>query len=350
MRILFFIVCLISFCQFGYSQADINTNINNDTILFPTDFFDQTEPLELTLEFDIKKFMYEKAKEEYLPAKLTYYANDSSEIEKNVRIKARGISRQKHCRLPPFWLNIKESNIIDDYISESKKIKVVTLCRSGNTYNKYLLNEYIIYRLYNIITDKSFNVRLLKINYIDTGKKNKENKSWAFMIEPEDLLAKRLNALPIKIDNLNYNHTDTLDADIMCFFQYMIGNTDFTVNGRHNVKLYKHKDHTKPLLIPIPYDFDFAGLVNADYANPAEILDLESVTERYFLGLCRSDDQYLNVINIFEAKKDEMYSFIDSFEYLEKRFRKSTLNYLDEFYKEMSKPNFIEKSLRTTCR
>ncbi len=350
MRILFFIVCFISFWQFGYSQTDINTNINNDTILFPPDFFDQTEPLELTLEFDIKKYMNEKAKEEYLPAKLTYFVNDSSEIEKNVRIRARGISRQRHCRLPPFWLNIKESNIIDDYISDSKKIKVVTLCRNGNEYTKYLLNEYIIYRLYNIITDKSFKVRLLRINYIDTGKRNKESESWAFMIEPENLLAKRLDAFDIKIDYLNYKHTDSMSADIMCFFQYMIGNTDFTVNGRHNVKLFKYKDIAKPLLIPIPYDFDFAGLVNADYANPAEILDMESVTERYFLGLCRSDYQYLKVINIFEAKKDEMYSFIDLFEYLDRKSQESTLKYLDEFYKEMSKPNFIENSLRKTCR
>lgn len=339
------------FCsQFGYSQNDRETNINSDTILFTPVFFDRTEPLKLTLEFDVKKLMIEKAKEEYLPAKLVYFTSDSLKIEKNARVKARGISRQRHCYFPPFWLTIESSTHNDDSLVDSKKVKIVTLCRNNNEYNRYLLKEYLIYKLYNIITEQSFRVRILDIKYIDTGRKNKEHKDWAFMIEPEDMLSKRLDALPIRIDNLNYRHVDSLSADIMCFFQYMIGNTDFTVNGRHNVKLLKYTDFTKPLLISVPYDFDFAGLVNTEYANPAEILDLENVTQRYFLGMCRSDAEYLKVINIFMEKKDEMYHFVESFEYLDNRSRREVLRYLDEFFKEMSKPDFIEKKLRKTCR
>lgn len=336
--------------QLGYSQIDNAQNLKNDTILFTPDFFDQNEPLELTLEFNVKKLMIEKAKEEYLPAKLIYFTNDVARIEKAVRIKARGESRQRHCYLPPFWLNIKKSNINDDNLLDSKKIKIVTLCRNNSEYNRYLLKEYLIYKLYNIITDKSFRVRMLEINYIDTERKNKESRSWAFMIEPEDMLSKRLDALPINIDNLNYRHVDRLGADMMCLFQYMIGNTDFTVNGRHNVKLLKYKDFTKPLLLPVPYDFDFAGLVNADYANPAEILDLENVTERYYLGICRTDEEYQEVIDLFKKKKEAIYNFIESFKYLDNRSKRETLRYLDEFYNELDKDDFIERKLRKTCR
>ena len=349
MKLNLLILLFLFFLQFGYSQNDCEAKINSDTILFTSDFFIQTEPLQLTMKFDIKKLTFEKSKEEYLPAKLIYFTHDSIRIEKNVRVRARGESRKRICHFPPFWLNIKKANINDDYILD-KKIKIVTLCKKNNEYNKYLLKEYIIYKLYNIITDRSFRVRLLDVNYINTGRKNKENKSKAFMIEPEDMLSKRLNALSIRVDNLNYIHVDSLEADIMCFFQYMIGNTDFTVNGRHNIKLLKYTDFTKPLLVPIPYDFDFAGLVNSDYANPAEILNIENVTQRYFLGMCRSDYEYLKVMDVFKDKRDEMYHFIESFEYLDNRSKREILNYLDEFFKEISKPDFIEKKLRKTCR
>ncbi|MFC2096587.1 hypothetical protein ACFLQ3_02695 [Bacteroidota bacterium] len=339
--------------SFGFIFQNINLFAQastEDSILFTSDFFDSDEPLKISLEFNIKKYMNEKSDTVYLPAKLGYYISDTFKIEKEVRVKPRGISRLRHCHMPPIWLNIKKSNIKDDFISDSKKVKIVTLCRVNNEYTKYLLKEYLIYKLYNIITEKSFRVRLLKINYIDTGRKNKSNTHWAFMIEPENLLAERIEALPIKVDDLNYRHTDSTAADIMCFFQYMIGNTDFTVNGRHNVKLYKSKDHTKPLLIPIPYDFDFAGLISAEYANPADILDIERVAQRYFLGLCRSDSQYLKLMDLFEEKKDEMYGFVNSFEYLDERSRKVTLKYLDEFYDEMKHPKFIDKKLKRTCR
>lgn len=252
--------------------------------------------------------------------------------------------------MPPFWLNVKNTNLVNDSLFNAKKIKVVTDCRGGKIYENYLFNEFLLYNIYNLITENSFKVRLLNIKYVDTGRNKKSQQSWAFMIEPENRLASRIEALPIEFDNLNYRHADSLSADIMCFFQYMIGNTDFTVNGRHNIKLYKYKDFTKPDLITVPYDFDFAGFINTDYANPAEILELENVTERYYLGMCRTDEQYYRVIEIFNDKKKEIYELVNSYEYLSHVSRRSAIKYLDEFYDEMNKSNFIKKKLRKTCR
>ena len=204
--------------------------------------------------------------------------------------------------------------------------------------------------MYNVITDNSFRVRLLKIKYIDTGRNNKEDISWAFMIEPNNMLARRISALPIKKDNLKYRHTDTMNVDLMFLFQYMIGNTDFTINKRHNVKLFKYKDHTKPNLITVPYDFDFAGLIDAQYANPADKLDLTSVRERYYLGMCRPDEQYQRVIEIFKQKESVIFQTIDSFEFLSNRTKNNTRKYLEDFYEELNESDFIEKELNSTCR
>ena len=232
----------------------------------------------------------------------------------------------------------------------TNKIKVVPRCKGGKLYEDYILKEYLIYKLYNVITDNSFRVRLLKIKYIDTGRNNKEDISWAFMIEPNNMLARRISAFPVKKDNLRYKHTDTTNIDLMFLFQYMIGNTDLTITKRHNVELFKYKDHTKPNLIMIPYDFDFAGLVNAQYANPAEKLDITSVRERYYLGMCRTDEQYQIVIDIFKQKESEIFQTIDEFEFLGNRAKNSTRKYIEDFYQELHKSNFIEKKLNSTCR
>ena len=349
MRIILIIGYFICFYQFGYSQTDINPNINNDTILFPYDFFDHTTPLELTLEFDIKTYMNEKSIKEYLPARLTCFISDSLEIEKRVRIKARGMSRQRHCHFPSFWLNIKKSDINKDCIAESKKIKVVTLCRNNSDYKKYLLKEYLIYRLYNIITDNSFKVRLLKINYIDTGRRNKVTTNWAFMIEPEDLLAERLEAYPLKMNNIRYNQTDSILSATMSLFQYMIGNTDFSVAGRHNVKLLTLKEYLKPDILTIPYDFDYSGMVDAYYAVAADKFNIEDVTERYYYGMCRSDQLYNLVIDIYIEKKDEIFTLVQSFEHFDKRTRMYVLNYLEGFYEEIEDPKFIKNHIRPNC-
>ena len=150
MRILFLIICFICFCQFGYSQTGIKTNANNDTILFSNDFFDQNKALELNLEFDIKTFTAEKSDEVYLPAILTYYIDDTVEISRSVKIKARGKVRKDYCYFPPYFLNIKNTDLLDDSLSSVHKVKVVSHCKNSNLYNNYILKEYLIYKIFNL--------------------------------------------------------------------------------------------------------------------------------------------------------------------------------------------------------
>lgn len=349
MKNLMIFIFLACFVSFGYSSTNVKTNAKNDTILFSPDFFDQTEPLDITLEFDIKKFMKEKSDSKYLPAKLSYFINKNERVEEIVRIKARGEFRRDHCHFSPFWMNIKEADNIDEYFSDIKKIKVVTHCKDSKEYNNYLGKEFLAYKILNIITGYSFKVRLLNITYIDIGKKNKISNQLAFMIEPEELLAERLNAYPLKMDKVKYSQTDSIKTTTMSMFQYMIGNTDYSVAGRHNVKLLVSKDYKKPGIIPIPYDFDFCGLVNAYYAGTSDKIDIKSVTERYYYGMCRSDQLYNQILELFRDKKEDIFSLIQSFEYIDKKTRKYMLAYIDDFYEQIENPNFIKFYIRSTC-
>lgn len=320
-----------------------------DSVLFTNDFFDNDRALQLTLKFDIKKFTDEKMEEEYLPTTLLFFIDDTIEIKKQVRIKSRGIVRKKSCYFPPYFINIKNAGLQNNLFSDLNKVKVVSHCENTKTYTNYLLKEYLAYKIFNIITDYSFKVRLLNVEYIDEGRKNKSYTYKAFMIEPEELLAERLGLYSLDIDRFNYSQTDSVLTATMSLFQYMIGNVDFSINGRHNIKMVITKDYKNQKLIPIPYDFDYSGLVNAHYAIPDEKLNIVKVTERFYRGLCRSDYLYDMVLDIYREKKDEIYAFIKSFEYIDKKNRKDVLNYLDEFYDEIEDSNFVTKKIRSTC-
>lgn len=164
------------------------------------------------------------------------------------------------------------------------------------------------------------------------------------------MLAERLKMLPIKNDFVSIQLTDTLWTNYMAVFQYLIGNADYSVAGRHNVKLLRYNDVNQPNLIPVPYDFDYSGLVNANYAIPGENIGISSVTERYFLGPCRPAENYKKVLIEFQSKKEEIYRLINSFTYLAEKERQSVISYLNELFDYQNESYFIEKSFLSTCQ
>lgn len=170
-----------------------------DSILIHSDIFDFDQPAKISLKMDVKAFKKAKYDDEYLPAELRYELDSINDaVVKNVRIKARGKSRRKTCFFPPIKLNIRKADVRNDYLSDTKTIKLVTHCNSAVANRKYLLKEYLAYKLYEVVSPYSFRVRLVQMKYIDTGKRGKNIDTWAFMIEPIGVLAERLGMLNVK--------------------------------------------------------------------------------------------------------------------------------------------------------
>jgi hypothetical protein len=347
-----FISVLISCCAQGYvfSQDDEIDHFYSDTLSIKVDIFSLEEPMDITLKFDIKSYQRGKAKAKYLPVQLTYHVNDTLDINKKVKVKARGEFRRAYCILPPFFINLKKAKIGNRYLDTISKVKIVTHCKESKAHEQYLMKEYLTYKIYNEISPYSFRVRLIRMKYIDTGRKNKESSSWAFMIEPEKMMAERLGVTSIKSDGVSMRHTDTLMMDVVALYMYMIGNADYSVAGRHNLKLIRRKDPLKPLVVPVPYDFDYAGIVNASYAIPGENLGLTSVTERYYLGPCRSDQQYLAAIDQIQRNKDNILEIVRSSPYLDEKNRKEMIKYLGGYFSIEEKPENLIHSIKSTCR
>jgi len=92
----------------------------------------------------------------------------------------------------------------------------------------------------------------------------------------------------------------------MAVFQYLIGNTDWSIQYRQNIKLINVYKSSLP--VAVPYDFDHAGMVDAPYAKPAPELQLLAVTERRYRGYCMQDIQVFDkTIALFNSKKDTIY-------------------------------------------
>ena len=87
-----------------------------------------------------------------------------------IKVKTRGNFRKNptNCNFPPLKLDFKKDELENSIFEGQNRLKLVTHCRSGNMeYDQYVIQEYLAYRIYNIITNKSFKVRLARVNYID---------------------------------------------------------------------------------------------------------------------------------------------------------------------------------------
>ena len=118
----------------------------------------------------------------------------------------------------------------------SDKLKLVTHCRKGSTtYSQAVLSEHLAYRIFNLLTDASFRVRLMRITYVDTDRKDRAYSTFAFVIEHKKQLAKRLG---LKINESPKSEVRFLDArhtNLSSIYQYLIGNTDFSRFARRQV-------------------------------------------------------------------------------------------------------------------
>jgi len=327
--------------EFQESVKDWQQNYN---------LFDETDPLELTLKSDFRNLVKKKFKDEYQAAVIEIKFNDTISIVREIKIKPRGNFRRKNCFYPPIRLNFQKTKVFLQHLSEFDKLNLVQLCKRGETFENYLLSEYYAYGIYNIITPFSFRVRLLKINYIDTSGKSKPRTNFAFIIENEKQMAARLNATPIKTENVHSEKTNRQLSSILYMFQYLIGNTDFSIRALHNIKLIKVNNIDMFEPVAIPYDFDYSGIVNAYYAIPREEIPIKTVSERFYLGFCRGEHELKQIFNIFKNKKPEIYNLILQSEFLNKKEIKRITSYLDAFYQQIENEDIALRYFNDRCR
>lgn len=273
MKKLIFLLCLFSFVKSYGQKTDV-----------PVLFIEQA-PIPLSTAFSFKEIKKSKSDSVYFPAHLKYKNAGGGWDSVAMEVRARGNFRRKNCYFPPMRLKFKKKAVENTPFAGNKNFKLVLPCETAKSGNDLLLKEYLGYKLLEPLTPYFFHTRLVDLELTDNSGKARTYSVKAFLIEDDDLIADRFNGKVIEqpIHPLQLSDTAAVINDI---FQYMIGNTDWSASLQHNTKVIQLKNNKK---IPLAYDFDMAGLVNAPYATVNETLPISSVQERLYRGFCRNE-------------------------------------------------------------
>jgi hypothetical protein len=321
--------------------------------------FSSNEVMKITIEGPLRALSRDRAEEaELRPGTLTYSDAEGVLSSLQVELQPRGQSRRDRavCTFPPLWVHFDKQSTQDTVFAKQNRVKMVTYCRSPKNFQDYIVKEYLVYRIFNTLSDASFRVRLLEVTFQETDSKSKPLVRYGFFIEHKKRLAKRLDLkVQEPTDPIPRDSLEPGQASIAELFQYMVSNTDFSFiappvndNCCHNAVLFGEDDQESPIYVPVPYDFDRTGLVNPPNGEPAEELGQRSFRDRVYRGFCRSPE-YLEgaIAKTFEAR-EEIEVLIRDESALSQRAKDQALKYVASYYDVLNDSRRRERDLK--CR
>jgi hypothetical protein len=300
--------------------------------------------IELSITTNIKELIKDTGKRsKYHTARLSYQLDDSV-VSMIVQLKTRGRYRKNKnvCSFPPLRIKFNKSSSSYSLFHNQNKLKIVGHCRNNNSrFQQMVFQEYLIYKAYQILSPESFKVRLARITYKDSANEVKNLDEYVFFIEDFEKMAKRNGKIPIYKERIHQDKTMINKVTRMAIFQFLIGNTDWGVPSLHNIKIIAKTPTSRP--VAVPYDFDWASLVNAPYAIPSEKLDIKSIHDRLYRGYDRTPEELEFIFKEFRMKKDRFYSLYQNTDLLTEKEKERVIKYFDEFYKIINSPKLVNR-------
>ena len=320
--------------------------------------FTEKSPIHAVLTAPVTQ-VYRQRKQDvrlYFDATFSYKAADQTNQKLGVKVRTRGNFRRLNCEHPPLRLNFVKKANDNTLFEKQNKLKLVGPCKRGRAYQELLSLEYLAYQIWEQVSDFHFKTRLIDLNYLDTDKRKKPWSSTTFVIEDEDDMAKRLDRKVMKVGKINRQQMNFEQTALVELFQLLIGNTDYSTltgpagnNCCHNSRLLVSKGASNNV-IPVPYDFDISGLVNAPYAVPAAQYPIDDVRQRYFSGWCKEDRHFETAIQRFNDRKTAIYQTLQSIDLLASATLRKTTHYLDRFYTQINDQARVKKEIIGRCR
>ena len=329
----FSFISIFSFLQLyvciGFSQINTHTQA----------LFQKKDVLHVTIETNMRALLKDRGKTSiYHWCKLTYTDEEGHAIILPVKVKTRGNFRRdaSNCSLPPLSINFPNKKTKNTLFEGQEKLKFVNKCKDY----EHLLYEYLAYEIYNLVTDYSFKARLVEVTYLDSLNRRKPETTYGFFIENDNQLAQRHEAKILSRQNIAMANLDSLETATFVMFQYMIGNNDWSLPYLHNMILLFNANKR---IIPVAYDFDFAGIAETNYATPPKELEIVSVRERLYRGLNYSPEVFQKVFDRFKGVKPQIYALYEGNPLLSAGYIKRTKHYFDMFYETINDPKAIKK-------
>ena len=322
------------------------------TLVAPTAWaqrmFRSDSVITVTISTDLKALIRERdsLKLAAHPGEFSYVDSGGVTVKVPVTLKARGHYRRqaRNCDFPPIWLNFKTGDARRSVLSGLKKLKITTNCRPGSgEYEQYILQEYLVYRAENAITDASMRVRLAHITYTDAVGKEKPITTWAFFIEDIDDVALRFHRKVFSAAGALFDDVEQEPLRLVSMFEYFAGNLDWSVSAQHNIALLAD---TTAKIVPVAFDWDFSGAVDARYAIPDARLRVRRVTDRLYRGVCMKPEEFKSTIDSFRSKRATIDGLFASVPQLQAGKVKNMRSFYDEFWKNSDTPKGLQSMQR----
>ena len=275
-----------------------------------------------------------------------------------IQLAQRGITRRKGdvCQFPPLRVVFNQPPPAGSLFAGQRKLKLVTHCRASEGFQQYVLMEYATYKLYNQLTPLSFRARLAKVDYVDPAGRPIISRIGFFLEEIKDV-AHRNGMSAAKVgERIPVPRLRPADSGRVGVFEYMIGNLDWAMQAGppgdeccHNNPLVDAGGGSAASLVPVPYDWDFSGLVDAPYAVAPDGINVNSVRQRRYRGFCRFNSEARAAIADFRARQAPLMATFASVPGMDPRTVKKATNYLGGFFADIATDASAEAKLIKTC-
>ena len=291
------------------------------------DYLSEEEVVQLTISANFDSIIANKYKPSYWDA--TLQIKDDEEVW-DIKIKTRGRFRRRICDFPPIKLEFVKQDLRDKGLNTYDDLKLVTHCLDDRMSDNFVLREALAYDLYQELTPESFRYQIIKVTYINTGKKGYKIKRYGILIEDEKDVAQRLEGVSVDTFGLAWKNIQAKSVELAASYQYIIGNTDWSIPMQRNLKFIHRAEEDEWLAVP--YDFDMSGVVSPTYGIPNPDLPITSLKDRYYLGDQKPSEE---TIAVLKSKKDAVLKRCKNFKILNGTHRSEVYAFLKLFYEEL---------------
>lgn len=319
--------------------------------------FQTREPMKAVLTAPLFQAYKDKNNKDRLYLEGSWAQRHGEQTERlRVKIRTRGNYRRRVCDRPPLQLNFKKKEVAGTLMSGQDKLKMVNPCARGDKYQQLLYLEYLVYQLFALYSDYHFLTRLVDVAYVDSGSEGTRWSSHNFLIEDVDHMAARYGLQELEVPYTMRVQMDLAQTALIELFQFMIGNVDYSTlkapegsDCCHNTRLIA-AEGAESGFIPVAYDFDSSGLINAPYATVPANVPIRKVSSRYFLGWCKEEKLYREVLARMNVRKKEAIALFDESPLLSDTYRKRAVKYLEDSYDYLNDEDYFKRKIIGQCR
>jgi hypothetical protein len=319
--------------------------------------------MKLTIPLDFKTLCRPRETDEceFAPTTLIYVDDIGEKRSVPVEVKVRGGWRSlaRNCSTPLLWLRFAESDVegtpfagqgllpLTTHCGKGISVEAITRATPRSDYEQYLLREFLAYRVYNVLTDLSLRARLVRISYPDPDRATRSRLHYAFLTEHFDSAAARTGNQRPERGAFEAERLDAQAAARLALFQFMIGNTDWSIARERNTMLLQSDGGRQ---FPVPYDLDMSGLVAADYAGPAPGLPIDDVRDRFFLGYCQPGTDWDGLFAEFNSRQEAILLLDDRLPGLSRKSRRWVHRFLEGFFDILGSPEQRRELITDACQ